>query len=84
MNEICELYARCPFYGYRKIGATLRNCGTKINNKKVQRLMQQIGLKAIGKKRNLSKANKKDYKFPYLLNRTFKGIKKIRFLLVKT
>ena len=67
INEIRDIYSKYPFFGYRKIGATLRNKGTKINNKKVQRLMQHMGLKAIEKKRNLSTANKKDYKFPYLL-----------------
>lgn len=68
MNEIRDIYAKHPFLGYRKIWAMLRLRGTKINQKKIQRLMQKMGLKAIEKKKNLSKANKKDYKFPYLLD----------------
>ena len=59
MNEIRDIYTKHPFFGYRKIGAILRNKDKKINNKKVQRLMQHMKLKAIEKKRNLSRANKK-------------------------
>ena len=67
MNEIHDIYSEWSFYGYRKIHAVLRNRGHKANRKKVQRLMQFIGLKAVwpGKKTSV-----RDYKqaiHPYLL-----------------
>lgn len=68
MNKMRNIYTEHPFLGYRKIWATLKLRGTNVNRKKVQRLMQKMGLKGIEKKKNLSKANKKDYKFPYLLD----------------
>ena len=68
MNEMRNIYAEHPFLGYRKIWASLRLRGINVNRKKIQRLMQKMGLKGIEKKKNLSKANKQDYKFPYLLN----------------
>ena len=67
MNEIHDIYSEWSFYGYRKIHAVLRMRGHKDNRKKVQRLMQLIGLKAVwpGKKTTV-----RDYKqatYPYLL-----------------
>ncbi len=47
MNEIHDIYSEWPFYGYRKIHAVLRMRGYKANRKKVQRLMQLIGLRAV-------------------------------------
>lgn len=34
-------------YGYRRITAALRQSGELVNHKKVQRLMQQLGLKSL-------------------------------------
>lgn len=34
------------WYGYRRITAAIRNCGARVNHKKVQRLMQQLKLKS--------------------------------------
>lgn len=38
-------------YGYRRVTAALRNQGTKVNHKKVQRIMQQLDLKGKCKQR---------------------------------
>lgn len=46
-NRIYEVYLEYPYYGYRKICAVLGHQRVSINHKKVQRLMQQMGLKAI-------------------------------------
>ena len=67
MNEIHDIYSEWSFYGYRKIHAVLKIRGYKANRKKVQRLMQLIGLRAVwpGKKTTV-----RDYKqaiYPYLL-----------------
>jgi putative transposase len=68
MNEIRNIHAQYPFYGYRKIHAILRANDNAHNRKKIQRLMHIAGLKAICpyKKRNASKS--KPHKiYPYLL-----------------
>ena len=68
MNEIEDLHLRLPYYGYRKITHELKNNGHDINHKKVQRLMQQIGLKAIFPSKKPGFDKTKPHKiFPYLL-----------------
>lgn len=67
MNEIQDIYSERSFYGYRKIHAVLNMRGQKNNRKKIQRLMQLMGFKAVwpGKKTTV-----RDYKqaaYPYLL-----------------
>lgn len=47
-NQILSLYHRHNGrYGYRRITYALRNLGRSINHKKVQRLMQLMGLKSL-------------------------------------
>lgn len=67
MNEIHDIYSEWSFYGYRKIHAVLRNRGHKANRKKVQRLMQFIGLKAVWPGKKTSVRDYKQAVFPYLL-----------------
>lgn len=67
MNLIYELWIAHPFYGYRKITATLRLTEYKVNHKKIQRLMQKMNLQAIYPKPKLSTATKYSEKYPYLL-----------------
>ena len=67
MNKIDEIYTEFPYYGYRKITAQLRRDKFLVNRKRIARLMQILGLKAIVPKRNLSKAAKQNLKYPYLL-----------------
>jgi len=66
-NEINVLWLKLPFYGYRRIHAQLVRDGHPINHKRVQRLMQEMGLcgMAPGPKTSLGKA--KDPKWPFLL-----------------
>jgi len=45
----------------------LKHAGHALNRKRVQRLMQLMGMEAIYPKRQLSQANKEHRKFPYLL-----------------
>lgn len=66
-NRIYEIYIRFPYYGYRKITADLRNQGIVINRKKVQRLMQLMGLKAIYPGPKTSVPALKASIYPYLL-----------------
>lgn len=66
-QRIKEIYEKRPIYGYRKIRVILKNEGFVVNNKRVLRIMQKLGLKGLMRKRNLSKAKKTEYKYPYKL-----------------
>ena len=44
MRRIDEIYTAYPFYGSRKIRDHLRRMGYKVNRKRVQRLMGEMGL----------------------------------------
>lgn len=76
MNAIDEIYTRYPFYGSRRIKDELENYEIFICREHVQRLMRELGLEAIYPKNkpNLSKANQKNQKYPYLLKK-FKIVK---------
>ncbi|MBU0899671.1 IS3 family transposase [bacterium] len=67
MQLIDEQYVKTPFYGSRKIAAFLKRNGHQINRKRVQNLMQQMGLEVIYPKPNLSKPNSEHKIYPYLL-----------------
>jgi len=67
MRLIDEQYIKTPFYGSRKMTALLKRNGHQINRKRVQGLMQQMGLEAIYPKPNLSKPNSCHKIYPYLL-----------------
>lgn len=67
MNEIQEIWSRYPFYGYRRIAHTLRAAGHRANRKRVQRLMQQMGIRAIFPGPKTSIKNAKHAIYPYLL-----------------
>lgn len=74
MNEIRDIYATYPFFGYRRITLELKDRDYMINRKKVQRLMQLMGLQAVYPKMNLSKRNHQHKVYPYLL-KTFPPLK---------
>lgn len=67
MRLIDEIYTESPDYGSRQIRDTLRLMGYKVNRKRVQRLMQIMGIEAIYPKKNLSKAAHSHKIYPYLL-----------------
>lgn len=68
MSLIDKINTDHPFYGRRKVTEYLRQeKGLKINVKKVDRLMTQMGLYAIYPKKNLSKPDEAHKKYPYLL-----------------
>ena len=67
MRLIDEQYTRTPFYGSPKMTHWLRREGREVNHKRIARLMQTMGLRAIAPKKNLSKGGKEHRKFPYLL-----------------
>jgi putative transposase len=64
---IDKQYIATPFYGTRRMKYILNQLGFKVNRKRVQRLMREMGLQAIYPKKNLSKACLGHKKYPYLL-----------------
>ncbi|NJM93346.1 MAG: IS3 family transposase [Cytophagales bacterium] len=56
-----------PQKGVRQMQDFLRDCGMKISEKRVRRLMRKMDIHALYPKRNLSKLGKADYIMPYLL-----------------
>jgi putative transposase len=71
MRLLDEQYTRTPFYGSRRMAVCLRERGEKVNRKRVQRLMQQMGIEAIYPKPRLSDPAPGHRIYPYRL----KGVK---------
>jgi len=67
MRLIDEPYTRTPFYGIRRMTAWLRSEGHQVTNKRVQRLMRQMGIEAIYPKPRLSQGGSEHRVYPYLL-----------------
>ena len=53
-EKIMQVYMNLPFYGYHRIAKELARQGHDASPKRVYRLMQGLGIKAIYPKRNLS------------------------------
>ena len=66
-HRIDVIYTDSPFYGSRKITAQLRREGEKINRKRVQRYMREMGIAGICPGPNLSKRDLQHRLYPYLL-----------------
>lgn len=68
MNEIDRVYTRWPFYGSRRITAHLnRTHERSLNRKRIQRLMQDMGIAGIGPGPNTSTPHPHHKIYPYLL-----------------
>jgi putative transposase len=68
MQLIDEQYTKTPFYGWPRMTAHVRRLGLPVNHKRVQRLMQTMGLQAIYPKPRPSDAAQEHTIYPYLLN----------------
>jgi putative transposase len=68
MKLIDRQYLITPFYGARKMAAWLKSQGQTVNRKRVRRLMQIMGLKAIYRRPRTSKPAPGNKIYPYLLN----------------
>jgi putative transposase len=60
-------YLRTPFYGSRRMTAWLQTQGHSVNRKRVQRLMQRMGLAAIYQRPRTSRPAPAHRIYPYLL-----------------
>jgi putative transposase len=67
MRLIDEQYTQTPFYGWPRMTAYLRRQGYQVNHKRVQRLMQKMGLQAIYPKAQPKTAGQAHKVYPYLL-----------------
>ena len=67
MRLIDEEYTRHPFYGSRKMKKYLRKLGYKVNRKRVQRLMNLMGLSSIAPRKRTTVAGEGHKIYPYLL-----------------
>jgi putative transposase len=66
-HSIDELYTQHPYYGSRRITATLRREGWSLNRKAVQRHMREMAIAGISPGPNLSKRRSDHKVYPYLL-----------------
>jgi len=67
MRLIDRQYTKTPFFGVPKMTAYLRRSGYPINPKRIQRLMQKMGLQAIVPKPHTSQPAPDHKVYPYLL-----------------
>lgn len=67
MNLIDKQYTKTPFYGSRRMTAYLRRRKYQINRKRVQGLMQRMGLEAVFPGPNTSRRSQEHRIYPYLL-----------------
>jgi putative transposase len=67
MNLLDEQYTCTPFYGVRRMSAWLRQQGKAVNEKRVRRLLREMGIEAIYPKPRLSCQDSGAQIYPYLL-----------------
>ena len=67
MRLIDEIHLRLPFYGSRRIRDELEDCDHVVNRKRVQRLMRQMGLRALYPRQRTSQPGTGHKIYPYLL-----------------
>ncbi len=69
MRRMDELHLQHPAFGSRMLTQTLKREGQEINRKRVQRLMQLMGLESVAPKPNTSKPAPEHRVYPYLLRK---------------
>ena len=67
IREIDEQYLATPWYGSRQMARYLRRQGYKVGRTRIRRLMLLMGLNAIYRKPNTSRAHPENRIYPYLL-----------------
>lgn len=67
MGWIDKQYMQTPFFGWPRMTIELRKAGYRVNHKRVQRLMQLMGLQAIYPKPRTTLVNPEHRIYPYLL-----------------
>jgi len=67
MRRIDEIHLKLPFYGSRRIRDELEDQGQRVNRKRIQRLMRQMGLRALYPRHRTSQPGQGHKIYPYLL-----------------
>ena len=67
MREMDRQYLETPFYGSRRMRASLDRQGMSVSRKRVQRLMRLMGLRAIYRQPRTSQPAPGRWVYPYLL-----------------
>ncbi len=67
MRLIDEIHLRLPFHGSRRIRDELEDYDHRVNRKRIQRLMRQMGLRALYPRQRTSQPGKWHTIYPYLL-----------------
>jgi putative transposase len=67
MRLIDEIHLRLPFYGSRRLRDELHDQGHVINRKRIQRLMRQMGIRALYPRVRTSQPGEGHTIYPYLL-----------------
>jgi putative transposase len=67
MRLIDEIHLRLPFFGSRRIRDELEDCDHMVNRKRIQRLMRQMGLRALYPRQRTSQPGEGHKIYPYLL-----------------
>ena len=67
MRLIDEQFLKTPFYGSRRMTASLERCGETVNRKRVQRLMALMGLEALFPRPRTTTPASDVRVYPYLL-----------------
>lgn len=67
MEQIDMLYLAHPENGSRMMVRVLARQGVVVNRKRVQRLMNLMGIRSLAPQRKTTVANKEHFKYPYLL-----------------
>ena len=69
MKKIDAAFTKYPFFGSRQLSAYLTKKGSLVGRHRVRRLMAKMGLEAIYKRPNTSKAHPQHPIYPYLLRK---------------
>ena len=67
MRELDRQYLETPFYGSRRMRASLERQGMPVSRKRVQRLMRAMGLRAIYRQPRTTRPAPERRVYPYLL-----------------
>ena len=67
MQELDRQYLETPFYGSRRMRASLERQGMPVSRKRVRRLMRVMGLRAIYRRPSTSQPALERRGYPYLL-----------------
>jgi putative transposase len=72
-DHILAIHQLRPHYGYIRMRTALRKEGLMVNHKKVRRLMRELGIRSVIRKKRPFAGRKPSVLFPNVLNRQFEA-----------